>query len=187
MGGNLVLNWTIRRPFEAKSIHGLISIAPMLRMGKMPSEAFLRAGRWLSERFPNFRLSTPVNVEQLCSDRRGQDAYRQDRLVHRKMSLLLGQTLVDSGEWALQNADRLHKPTLLMHGSDDTLTSPFATEQMANASSDYSTLKLWPGCRHDLHFELQREAVIVYLLNWIQQQIGQQARVSRAQSYQAAS
>jgi len=171
MGGNLVLNWTLRRPFEAKSILGLIAIAPMLRMATVPSESFLRVGRWLAQRFPNFRISTAVNVEQLCSDRHGQDAYRRDLLVHRKMSLRLGHALIDSGEWALQNADLLNKPTLLMHGCEDTLTSPAATEQMAFGSSNYSTLKLWPECRHDLHFELQRESVITYLLEWMRKQM----------------
>lgn len=185
MGGNLVLNWTLRRPFEAKSVAGLIAIAPMLRMGKMPSEKFLRVGRWLSQRFPDFRITTPVNVEQLCNDRRGQEAYRQDPLVHRKMSLLLGQSLLESGQWALENARLLNKPTLLMHGCDDTLTSPAATEQMAVASSDFSTLKLWPECKHDLHYELQRDTVVNYLVRWMQQQmapasVSKQARMSHA-------
>jgi len=186
MGGNLVLNWTLRRPFEAKSINGLVAIAPMLRMGKMPGEKFLQVGRWLSQRLPNLRLTTPVNVEQLCSDRGGQDAYRQDPWVHRKMSLLLGQSLLDSGEWALENAHLLNKPTLLMHGCDDTLTSPAATEQMAVASSDVSTLKLWPECKHDLHFELQRETIITYLVSWMQKQIKPTPTASQSVSRRAA-
>jgi acylglycerol lipase len=180
MGGNLVLNWTLRRPFEAKSIEGLVAVAPMLRMGKMPSEKFLRVGRWLSHRLPNFRLTTPVNVEQLCYDRGGQDAYLQDPLVHRKMSLLLGQSLLDSGQWALEHAHLLNKPTLLMHGCDDTLTSPAATEQMAVASSDVCTLKLWPECKHDLHFELPRETIITYLVSWMRQQMKPTPAMSQA-------
>lgn len=172
MGGNLVLNWAIRRRFEAKSLLGLIAVAPMLRLAKKPSLQFLKVGRWLEQRWPNFRLSAPVDVRQLCSDPSGQDAYRRDPLIHRKLTLRLGNALIENGEWAMENAAQLTKPCLLMHGADDTLTCPKATEEFADRVGESATLKLWPNCRHDLHFELQRESVVTFLLSWLRQKSG---------------
>lgn len=170
MGGNLVLNWSMRRPFEAKNLSGIIATAPMLRMAKDPNPQFIKVGRWLERKLPNFRLTAPVDVRQLCSDPLGQDAYARDKLVHRKMSLRLGVGLIDSGEWVLAHPELITKPTLLMHGCDDTITCPLATEELAGKAAEYTTLRLWPHCRHDLHYELQRESVAAYLFDWIRHQ-----------------
>ncbi len=186
MGGNLVLNWSIRRPFEAHSIEGVIAVAPMLRLAKMPKPHFLKIGRWLEKHWPNLRVTAPVDVRQLCSDPIGQDAYRRDPYVHRKMSLRLGNALIESGQWALEHADQIGKPCLLMHGSDDTLTCPIATEEMAKQMGPNGAIKLWPNTRHDLHFELQRESVFTYLISWMKEQSGIKHSTRRSMSRHAA-
>jgi acylglycerol lipase len=170
MGGNLVLNWAIRRRFESHSIAGVIALAPMLKLAKTCSPLFLKGARWLEKHFPNLRLTAPVDVRQLCSDPIGQDAYRRDPYVHRKMSMRLGLALIDSGQWALEHAEQLEKPCLLMHGCDDTITCPKATGTMAERVGPTASLKLWPNARHDLHFEIQRESVFSYLIQWMRKQ-----------------
>ena len=186
MGGNLVLNWAIRRRFEAHSIQGVVAVAPMLRLARMPRPQFLKVGRWLEKRWPNLRVTAPVDVRQLCSDPIGQDAYRRDPYIHRKMSLRLGNALIDSGAWVLENAEQLDKPCLLMHGSDDTLTCPLATEEIAETIGQQATLKIWPNCRHDLHYELQRETVVTYLLSWIREHSSLSQTFRPSKSRQAA-
>ena len=169
MGGNLVLNWAIRRRFEANSIQGLVAMSPMLRMAKTPKPQFLKAGRWLAQKWPNFRMNARHDVRQLCGDPSGQDAYLRDPYVHRKVSLRLGFSLLESGEYAMGHADQILKPCLLMHGTDDTLTCPYATEELAARAGRNVAIKLWSYCRHDLHYELQRETIVTYLLSWIKQ------------------
>ncbi len=186
MGGNLVLNWAIRRRFEVHSLSGVIAVAPMLRLAKTPKPQFIKMGRWLEQKWPNFRVTAPVDVRQLCSDPSGQDAYRRDPLVHRKVSLRLGNALMDSGEWAIEHAGKLAKPCLLMHGADDTLTCPKATEEMARRAGEQTALKLWSNCRHDVHFELQRESVVTYLLSWLRQQTSEKVSSRRKMAIQAA-
>ncbi len=170
MGGNLVLNLALRRPEELSGAHGLIVSSPMLRAGAMPKQHIMNAGRWLASKIPNWRIKAPVEVAKLSQDRRAQDAFLRDRLVHRNMSLRLASNLVDSGGWALEHASLLQTKTLLMHGSEDTLTCPTSTQAFAEASKGMATFRLWNGCRHDLHDELQRERVFDYMTRWIKQQ-----------------
>ncbi len=170
MGGNLVLNLALRRPEDVIGAHGLIVSSPMLRAGEMPKERIMNAGRWLASKIPNWRIKAPVEVAKLSQDRRAQDAFQRDRLVHRNLSLRLAANLVDSGGWALENASLLPIRTLLMHGSEDTLTCPTATQEFAESSNGMATFKVWNGCRHDLHDELQRERVFEYMTRWIKQQ-----------------
>jgi len=186
MGGNLVLNWAIRRRFEVHSLSGVIAVAPMLRLVKAPRPQFLKVGRWLEQKWPDLRVTAPVDVRQLCSDPSGQDAYRRDPFVHRKVSLRLGNALIESGEWAIEHAGKLAKPCLLMHGADDTLTCHRATKEMAHRAGEQTSLKLWQNCRHDLHFEIQRESVVTYLLSWLKQHTNGRASTRRESVRQAA-
>ena len=179
MGGNLVLNLALRRPVESRSLSGLIVSSPMLRAAEMPKEHIMDAGRWLASKIPNWRIKAPLNATKLSHDRRAQDAYLRDKWVHRNMSLRLAANLVDSGLWALGNAHLLECKALLMHGSDDTLTSPLATQSFAESSSGVATFKMWHGCRHDLHDELQRERVFEYLTRWMKQQCVTAFKITR--------
>ena len=179
MGGNLVLNLALRRPHDVKGVNGLIVGSPMLRAGDMPREVYMEAGRWLASKIPNWRMKATVDATKLSHDRRVQDAYLRDPWVHRNMSLRLAINLVDSGLWALDNASLLQFRTLLMHGSEDTLTCSKASQSFAEASGGMAMFRLWKGCRHVLHDELQREHVFDYMTRWMKQQCVTSVKISR--------
>lgn len=166
MGGNLAINWLLRRGSHTNGLQGAIIGSPMLRTPCEPREHFMRAGRWLAERLPNLRIQTPMCVEKLSQDRRAQDAYRRDRYVHRTMSLRLATNLIDSGNWAMENAHLLATPTLVMHGTDDALTSCEASEEFSRRAGPSAEFVAWEGCRHDLHDEPQREAFFSAVAYW---------------------
>lgn len=164
MGGNLVLNWGLR--FEP-DIAGIIASAPMLRAVKSPSVQFMRVGRNLCRWLPHWRLRASVNADLLTRDLRFQRAYLDDQLVHRQVSLRLGLSLVESGEWALDHADQLSIPSLIVHGLEDHLTSAQASEVFASRNPEFVDLRLWPGLRHDLHCEPEWTAVLDEMRRWL--------------------
>lgn len=169
MGGNLVLNWALRRRDFRVPLLGVIAGSPMLRSPRMPKEQIMNAGRWLAERMPNLRIKTPVQVTRLSQDRRAQDAYLRDPWVHRSMSLRLAASLIDSGLWAIENAGSLATPTLLMHGTEDTLTCPKGTCEFAEKAGEMATYRAWVGCRHELYDEPQRESVFAFMTHWLKE------------------
>jgi len=64
--------------------------------------------------------------------------------------------------------DRLTLPLLIMHGADDRLTSPAGSRLLhQRASSVDKTLVLWPGLRHEIFNEPERDQVIARLLAWL--------------------
>jgi alpha-beta hydrolase superfamily lysophospholipase len=167
MGGNLVLNWALRREVGNYPLMGLVAGSPMLRSPKTPKEQIMNAGRWLAQRMPNFRIPAPVQVSKLSQDRRAQDAYLRDPWVHRSMSLRLAAGLIDSGLWAIEHAAELSLPALVMNGTEDTLTCPEGTKEFAERAGNLVTHRAWHGCRHDLHDEPQRERVFAYMIHWL--------------------
>jgi acylglycerol lipase len=167
MGGNLVINWLLRRGTNGVPLRGAIVGSPMLKASNMPQEKIMNAGRWLAKRVPNLRIPTPVQVNKLSQNRQAQDAYLRDPWVHRSMSLRLAACLIDSGLWAIENASRLPIPMLLMHGTDDQLTCPTGTEEFCQRAGGLATYSSWLNCRHDLHDEPVREQVFAKMTDWL--------------------
>jgi alpha-beta hydrolase superfamily lysophospholipase len=69
--------------------------------------------------------------------------------------------------YALQHANELKIPALIMHGEDDKITSEPASAEFAKRSSLMSEYKSWPGMYHEIHNEPDNESVYAYSLNWI--------------------
>ncbi len=80
---------------------------------------------------PHARLTAPVRREWLSHVQGEQLAYRRDPLMHRKLSLRLGAGLLDSGAWALEHADQVQIPTLVLHGDQDRITDAGASQEFA--------------------------------------------------------
>jgi len=165
LGGNLVLNYALqRRP----QIAGLIVTSPLLHLVSEPPLWKRLLGRAMSRIWPRFSFRGEINSEDLSHDPAAIRLVEQDPLVHRRVSSRLGTAMLDAGQWALDNAGQLALPTLLMHGGADPLTSPNASAEFARHAGDACTFRLWDGLYHELHWETEREAVIDFVIDWLQ-------------------
>ncbi len=167
MGGNLVLSATMR---QVAAPDRVIASAPMLRAVHPPGPLFMRVARMLKLFAPNWRLKAPVRKELLSHLNSEQAAYEVDRLMHRRVSLRLGADLIDSGIWILEHAEQVRLPSLVLHGSEDRITSPQASQdfaQSATAAGAPVQLLTYFGMLHDLHRDQGKERVIRDIGNWV--------------------
>jgi alpha-beta hydrolase superfamily lysophospholipase len=77
------------------------------------------------------------------------------------------------GKEALALADQWSMPLLLMHGTEDRITSPEATREFSEKADGDVDLVLWEGYYHETHNDLGNEKVIEYLISWLNTQTGQ--------------
>ncbi len=167
MGGNLVLNALMRSFAQPERA---ISSAPMLRAVHPPGPLFMKIARMLKLVAPHWRLKAPVRKELLSHLNSEQVAYEVDRLMHRRVSLRLGAGLIDSGLWILENADQLKTPCLLLHGTQDRITDPHASQEFtraASASGSPVALRMYADMLHDLHRDHGKEQVILDIGDWV--------------------
>jgi alpha-beta hydrolase superfamily lysophospholipase len=164
MGGNLALNYCMRRN---PAISGVISASPWLRLTKPPNAIVKIMGNALGTAFPTIVIPNGLNAEDLTHSNEIINAYRNDPLVHGKISLNTFRIITKSGEWAIENAFRLRIPLLLMHGTADLITSRSASEQFSRNLNKPHTFRTWEGLRHELHNEIQGDAIIQYICQWI--------------------
>lgn len=168
MGGNLVLNYTLRRK---PALAGVIATSPWIQLAFAPPDSQIRLARLLNRLLPNLTQPNGLDVQALAHDPEVAAAYQNDPLVHDRVSIRLTVEFLDAGEWALEHAAEFALPLLLVHGSADPITSAAASQEFAARAGELCTLKIWEGLYHETHNEPQKEQVIAYNLEWLEQHL----------------
>ena len=166
MGGNVLLNYLLRRN---PKINGAIVSGPWLKLAFDPPAIQVKLGRFVSGFLPALVQSTKLDVKSISRDPEEVQRYVDDPLVHDKISTAFFVGVHDAGEWALENASKLSVPTLIYHGTADTLTSHDASKKFAEDAGDMATFKSLEGYFHESHNEApeDREKVFKMILEWI--------------------
>jgi len=163
LGGGIVLDHLIRKNPKVK---GAIVTSPWLKLAFEPEKSKMKLTAILSKIAPGLLQSSGLVVEHLSSDKKIVENYRNDPLVHGKISLSLFNSAMGAGKNALMNASVLKVPLLLIHGSDDLICSPEGSREFASKTG-MAELKIWEGGCHELHNELFKEEVFIYVIKWI--------------------
>jgi alpha-beta hydrolase superfamily lysophospholipase len=169
MGGTIVLHYALDHP---SSLAGLVATGPWLRL-RQPIPAPRRMlARVMASVYPGFTQASGLNVQGLSRDPEVVRKYVQDPLVHDRITAMLGHSLILAGEAALARGEILQLPILLMHGEDDPLTDPAATQLLyQRVSSRDKTLRIWPGLLHEIHNEPEQSEVIDLMVEWFASRI----------------
>lgn len=167
MGGNLVLNYTLRKNTDLK---GIIATSPYLRLAFEPPKWKMTVGKAMLNVWPSITLPSGLDPNGISRISEEVEKYTSDPLVHDKVSPMFSFPIMDAGEWAIANASFLETETLLLHGTGDPIIDYRATEEFyQNAKT--ATLKLFEGGYHELHHDNCRMEVLSYIENWLRQQL----------------
>ena len=164
MGGNIVLNHLFRRKPTYKAA---IATAPAILLPESPPALLLAVGRLMRKIYPKFAQPNGLKLKYLCSDDSVVTAYKNDPLVHDRVTSELGLSLIEQGEWLIAADRTAPVPLLLMHGTADGITAPNGTKQLAAKTSGAVTLKLWDGMLHEIHNEPNKAQVFDAMLQWV--------------------
>jgi alpha-beta hydrolase superfamily lysophospholipase len=165
MGGNIVLNYVLR---QNPGTTGVIATGPWLKLAFEPPAVQMFLGRMMNKIKPDFTQESGLDTSALSHDPEVVRAYEEDSLVHGKVSARLMVEMMDAGTWALEHAAEFPARLLLMHGSEDRITSSAASKDFAaKAPSDKVTLKIWDGFYHELHNEPEKAEVLNTIIEWM--------------------
>lgn len=166
MGGNLVLRYLIE---NNPSVTGIISSSPWIKTYNVTSESLIGIKKLGSIIMPKVSINSGIISHFLSHDKNIIMEHKCDPLILRKIPLRLVSELNESGRIIMRNRHKFNKPVLLMHGTDDRITSYKATADLSNYTSDITTLKLWEGAYHELHNETEKVEIFQFILRWIRQ------------------
>ena len=167
LGGGIVLNYLVH---EKRKIKGAIITSPWLRLSFEPDKVKLALAGFMRHIMPGLLQPTGLNASHLSHDQVVVDNYSKDPLVHDKISVNLFYETIAAARFTLANSADITIPLLLMHGSDDMITSPDASREFAGKNSN-SVIKIWEGGYHELHNETFKSDVFAYTIEWIKSQL----------------
>jgi alpha-beta hydrolase superfamily lysophospholipase len=164
MGGNLVLNYIIRRKPEI--LRGAIATGPWIQLAFEPKPIMITIGKLMRSIFPTFTQSAGVVADHISKDPEVVKAYKNDPLVHSKITASAGIGLNESAAFLNTHTGVLPVPCLILHADEDKLTAQPASEAFAKRvqNVDY---KIWAGMYHEIHNEPNKAAVLNYILGWM--------------------
>ena len=130
-----------------------------------------RLARILDRLAPTMRIAAGIDREVLATSPRPGFQYDDDPLVDTSSTVRFG-TLVLAEQARLQAAlerlDRLPVPTLAVHGGDDALVPPSASERLAHFPE--TTRIVYPGLRHETHNEAT-STTVADVARWLDEQV----------------
>jgi len=163
MGGNLVLNYAIKRDVN---LAGIIATSPYLRLAFQPPQWKILLGKLMLNIFPSITMPSGLDPKGISRIHEEVEKYKNDPLVHDKVSPMYSFPIMDAGEWAIENAFRLNDCTFLLHGTADQIIDYKATEEF-HQNSTKTTLKLIEAGFHELHNDLCSNEMLEEISNWL--------------------
>jgi alpha-beta hydrolase superfamily lysophospholipase len=168
LGGNLVLNYILRRKPDLK---GVIATSPWLKLAFQPPASKVALGRIMNNIAPGFSQTSGLETAALSYDPAVAAAYVNDPLVHDKISARMFVSTYESGLYAFEHAAEFPLPLLLMHGADDRITSAEASRQFGAAAPKFVTTRIWEKCLHEVHNEAVKGEFLKTMTDWLDVQV----------------
>lgn len=117
---------------------------------------------------PHLAVGNGLNPAWISRSPEVVQAYRDDPLVHDRITPTLARMLADFGAPVLAQAPRWPVPTLLMWAGADRCVAPTGSLAFAKAAAQAPVQAIeFPGLFHELFHEPERERVFDRLKTWV--------------------
>ena len=164
LGGCLALNYLIERKSKEISL-AIISSAWIETEIQIP-KYLLILQRVMHTLFPKVRLSNRLDTKDLSKDIKIVDKYKNDPLVHDRISLnLLSE--INKTIKKIKNKDyNIEIRVLIIHGKKDKIIS-YKGSELIHKKIKNSKLKLYDNVYHEPHNDNERKEILEYYYDFI--------------------
>jgi len=150
----------------SREVDGLVLSSPALDLGMNVGQKLLLT---LLERVaPDLAVGNGLKPAWISRDPAVVKAYRDDPLVHDRVTPRLVRFLLDGGEAVRQRAAHWTVPTLLLWAGADRCVAPAGSAALAVAAPAKAlSAKVFPGLFHEIFNEPERAQVLARLSAWL--------------------
>jgi alpha-beta hydrolase superfamily lysophospholipase len=167
MGGNITLNYGLRKP---EGINGVMVTGTQLRLAFQPSAIQVVLGRGMANLIPSFTQKANLDINNISRDQAVRDAYSADTLRSGVISAKLFVEIMNAADYALAHAAEFKLPVLLLHGGSDGLIDPKGSEEFfQRVGIPDKKFKRYEGLYHEIHNEPQKQIVFDDMIEWLNQ------------------
>ena len=165
MGGLVVCAYLAdRRP----SIQAAATSGPALMLGPGVSKGRVAAARFVRRLLPRLAMGSGLDLDGLSRDPEVVRRYVEDPLVVRTMTAALAAEILTTIPLVAARAVEVQVPVLMLHGEDDPLCPCEGSRAFhGGLRVPGSAFKSYPGLRHEIFNEPERETVYRDLFEWL--------------------
>lgn len=127
--------------------------------------------RALSRIAPKMRIENELDGDQLSADPAVGERYFADPLVVRTTTTRLAAEALGAQGRAAGSLDKLTIPTLVFHGTADTIVPVASSEPLAAVAVVRRTV--YPGLRHETLNEPSGPSVVADVIAWLREQVAE--------------
>jgi alpha-beta hydrolase superfamily lysophospholipase len=167
LGGGIVLQYIIE---SNPPLNGAVISSPFLKLAFEPARIKLILADVMKSIMPSLVQPSGLIAKHISHDQKVVDDYVNDPLVHDRISVSLYHSAMSAAAFALDKASEIKIPLFLIHGSDDLLTSPEGSRELAS-KNDKIQLRIWEGGYHELHNEPFKDSVFAEIMAWMNKNI----------------
>jgi acylglycerol lipase len=168
LGGVLVLHYGLKQKPDVKCV---ISTSPGFHTALEKQPLKVLAAKVLGSIIPSLSLPSGLDVNAISHDPKVVELYKNDPLVHNKVSFGFGKIMLEVNQWTLEHAEEFPLPLLLLHGKADQIAYPSGSLEFAAPLGDTCKLVMWENAYHELHNEPFKEEVFSTMTGWIEKHL----------------
>ncbi|HEX7241947.1 MAG TPA: alpha/beta hydrolase [Longimicrobiaceae bacterium] len=165
LGGLIALRYLQAHP-EAP-LAGAVLSSPALGIAVEAPAWKTRLAGLLSRVLPALPFANEIDPAHLTHDRAVVDGYRDDPLVHPRITPRLYTEMLAAISAALAEGGRLRLPLLFLIPDADRVVAPAAARAFAEGLRGDVTVRVYEGFYHESLNELERERVVGDIAAWI--------------------
>ncbi len=157
-----------RQPEVAAAVLSAPALLPSAPVGSLG----VALARLLSGLLPRLRVSTGIDPEALSRDPAVVEAYVSDPRIMGPISLRLGTELLRAASVVRASARAVRVPVLIVHGEADSLCQVEGSRDFhAQLQPEGCELRTYPGLRHEVLNEPEREQVLADIHGWLEKRV----------------
>ena len=168
LGGLIVLNYVLRDP---SGLAGVVASGPILSAPGL-SPFLLWLSKVLARVWPSLVLDSGLDTSALSRDLAVVEAYVNDPLVHSKGSPSLANEMMGTVDWTQAHAAEMALPCLIVHGSEDRLCDPQASQVFIDNVTFPDKERIeYEGYYHEVYNEPGKEQVFADIEAWLERHL----------------
>lgn len=165
LGSLIVLDYVLAYP---RGLAGLIVSGTALQPVGVARGHLVALARVLSRLLPAFSVSLGIDPSTLSRDAAVVQAYRDDPLVHSRVTMRWGTESLAAIERVRSRAAEISLPLLVLHGEADRINSVEGGRELYQAvSSPDKQICIYPGGSHEPHNDVDHLIVSRDIARWL--------------------
>jgi len=155
MGGSVTARMLTRRT-PVDGVAAVVLSAPAVAVsGTLAMKVKVKVGKVLKRVAPEMVIGNSLPLSGISSDPAEVTRYVDDPLVHDRVSLRLGDSIISLGPSIRAAADVAAVPALMVHGDDDPIIPVEGTRELYERwGHPLKRLVVLAGGRHEVHHEV---------------------------------